>query len=274
MQTRSKLNAFAALALAATFYWFFMFNKHDARVASIVAFADDPYDAGGSYCLIVSLLLAVISLTRAFRRYPSGVSEIGSNLLARTQAAVATGILITLLIDSIAMVRHTSQWVSKPGSTLLWELVGMMAVLSAGMLAMIRMGLGSRAKQEAGRWWKAFGSLVTAALAAAVFPESLVNSLSGHLVAILLGFMLVAAPQAMLAAAMVPCRFEVPRRVSRRWVPWSFVALFGVALGASVLAAEWSDGTGGMPARQMLIVAAFFLVAGVGVLVVGFRISR
>jgi hypothetical protein len=66
MKIALRVNAVAVLALSGAYYWFFMFTKHSPPLAAIIPFGDDPYDAIGSFCVIVSALLALLSLVRAF----------------------------------------------------------------------------------------------------------------------------------------------------------------------------------------------------------------
>src|SRR5579863_5890503 len=90
MTARLKINAAVSLLFAALFYIFFMFTKHDPVLSPLIPFGDDPYDAIGSFCLILSFLLAFRSAFRAFRPYRSGVpSPLSLFFLARTPPAAS-----------------------------------------------------------------------------------------------------------------------------------------------------------------------------------------
>jgi len=64
-----KRNALIVFGLAIILSWSFMFAKHDPRLRAIIRFGDDPYDAVGSFGTIVGMLIALLSLVRAFRPY-------------------------------------------------------------------------------------------------------------------------------------------------------------------------------------------------------------
>ena len=65
-----KRNTLIVFGLAIVFWWSFMFAKHDPHLRSIIPFGSDPYDAVGSFGIIVGMLIALLSVVRAFRPYP------------------------------------------------------------------------------------------------------------------------------------------------------------------------------------------------------------
>src|ERR1019366_8901886 len=181
MGLRFKLNALAAVVLAVLFYSFFMTTKHDPVLSLIVPFGDDPYDAVGSFCLILSVLLALLSL-------------------ARTQLAIPIGILAALAADAIALVRHASMWMGKAGASELGALLlGMTALCLASVYLIRRTAHGielPRAPSDSRRTTIAVLAFV---VGLAVFPEQIIHSVSLHFLAILLSFALIAACQATLS---------------------------------------------------------------------------
>ena len=280
MNLRFKINALASVALALMFYWFFMFTKHDPPLAAILPFGDDPYDAIGSFCMIVSFLLAALSLVRAFR--PRGTiapSELSRVFLARTQIAAALGVLVTLAADGIAMMRHTSQWIGKTHAGELLALMAGMATVSLAYLLLIRksaQGLLSKATQH--EWGRALFTVLVSAIVLAVFPEALIRSVFFHFLTILVGFVVIAAPQAALAVALVSCNIAGtgmdgiahPSR-SGRWIQWSVTALIGIAIGAFALAGEiFADGVIKAPLARVLLVSAVYIGAGMAAMLISF----
>jgi len=115
MPGRLKRSAVVVAAFAGFFYWGFMTAKHDPSLRDIVPFGEDPYDAVGSFAVIVAVLVAVLSLARAFRPYrSSGPSSAEVTYLLRSLATVALAALITVGSNAIAMVRHPSQLSPQP----------------------------------------------------------------------------------------------------------------------------------------------------------------
>jgi hypothetical protein len=270
VRARLKIAAVAALVLAAGFYRFFFFAKHDPVLAPLAPFGDDPYDASGSFCVIVSTLLALLSLVRAFRHHGGRAARIGQLYVARTQAAVAAGILVTLFVDSIALVRHPSQWLGRPGADELIALMGGLAAAAFGVLALARWAAGGEPAGGAiSKMWPALATVLIAGIVLAVFPESAIRLLIWHFVAIVLGFVVVAWPQARIARAIVPCDEIVPVPFRRPWLPWLLIALFGTVIGISALAIEMSEGGGGSLTQQ-IEVAGMFLGAGMGTIMIGY----
>ena len=80
-------------------------------LAVIIPFANDPYDAVGSIGIIIAGLLAVLSFIRSFCKV---LVERRKIIIARTQFSVAAAIFITLMVDSIAMIRHIPMWFGQP----------------------------------------------------------------------------------------------------------------------------------------------------------------
>ena len=108
-----KLNSIFAICLAVAFIIFFQFTKHNSVLAVIIPFGNDPYDVVGSIGVIIAGLLAVLALIRAFYKV---LVERRRIIIARTQFSVVAVILVTLMVDSVAMVRHISMWFGQPGA--------------------------------------------------------------------------------------------------------------------------------------------------------------
>jgi hypothetical protein len=69
MSKQLKGTAFLTFVLAVLFYLFFQVSKHHPALSQVNAFAEDPYDAVGSFGVQFSLFTALLSLVRAFRPY-------------------------------------------------------------------------------------------------------------------------------------------------------------------------------------------------------------
>jgi len=71
VSSRAKVNACLTLALAVVFYGFFQVCKQLPALGQINPFANNPYDAVGSFATQFAAFSALLSLLRAFRPYPS-----------------------------------------------------------------------------------------------------------------------------------------------------------------------------------------------------------
>jgi hypothetical protein len=276
------LNSLASLVLAAAFYYFFMFTKHDPSLAAIIAFGEDPYDAIGSFCVILSIPLTVLSLLRALRPYRRNKATALTRVyLARTQIALALGVIVTLAADSIAMVRHVNEWAGKNSVGELAALSIVMAALAIGaVLLVVREVRTIDLPVAPGLWNRALIVMVAFVLILALFPEKMIGSASLHFLAIVLSFVLIAAPQTALAMALIP--FDTTQKNpgsgqarSRTWIQWGGVALLGFAFGLSALMAElFGEGGGSLPFVQLLIVSSMYLGAGTSALLIAFAFYK
>jgi hypothetical protein len=110
-----------------------------------------------------------------------------------------------------------------------------------------------------------------------LLPEDLIQSVPLHFFAIILGFALIAAPQAALTVAFFPgvAIVDAPTKAEHRlsstpWFRWVGATLLGGAIGAAALATEiFGDAGGNAPLKRMLLVSAVYIGAGMGVILVG-----
>src|SRR5579872_6660872 len=89
----------AAAALAALFWWAFMFLKHEPALRNVIPFGDDPYDGIGSGGVILAAILTIVALVRAFRPSLAVASSVRRLYLVRTQVAIVLCVWITLAGD-------------------------------------------------------------------------------------------------------------------------------------------------------------------------------
>ena len=281
MNLRFKINSVVALALTAAFGEFFMFAKHEAALAAMIPFGDDPYDSVGSFCMIVSFLLSVLCLFRAFRPYrDGGATAMQKVFLARAQMAIAIGVLATLAGDWIAMARHGAVWMGKAATgELLVPMAGMAAVSVGALVLFRRPSRGVELALVERPWRRAVLVAVLFVLVLAFFPEEIIPFVFPHFLAIVLGFVLVAAAQAAFSVALLP--FETRETVvyaKRRlsgWMQWGGIALIGLAIGTAILMQEiYLEGAGNAPLRQVLVLSAVCLGAGTAALLVAFGFLR
>jgi hypothetical protein len=243
MPKNLKRNAVIVFGLAALFYWSFMFAKHDPGLRSVIPFGEDPYDAVGSFGVVVGMLIALISLARAFRPYHEAPPSTAQHVyLVRSQAAVVLVVLITLTADTVAMARHLYMWIGAASRNVLIVLIGGLAVVTVAVQRLIRASQHKLPETGSNRWKRAGIASLLAILILVLYPEQLINRTATHLFTIVVGAFLLFAPMRLLLTALVPykvdeARTETPAR-SRFSSPkhrWGIVLLGGVLIGAFAL---------------------------------------
>jgi hypothetical protein len=119
----------ALIALAGiVFYLFFQINK-GGPFQDINPFAEDPYDAVGSFAFQAALLIVILTYSRALRLKSDPAEAIKARLILRGNGLVLFAIGITLVADAVAEITGSiplSYW----GNVLLIEL-GLMVLLTA-----------------------------------------------------------------------------------------------------------------------------------------------
>ncbi len=275
MKAASRTHALLVCGLALFFSYIFFLLKHAPAFRDIVPFGDDPYDAVGSLAVIVANLLAATSLVRAF--LPRFAARNSNRLYAsRTQAAVALCILITVLADAVALLRHPSQWTGAPGKpALLTALLCLAAASIAVLLVVCRPFRSSNALH----WIAAFAVLLGTILCLWLYPESLIDKILTHLLTIDIGDLLLFAPVTFFVLALLPG--EPPSaafvRASRSRTPiprWPFIALVGLAVGLCIFVAEIRHSSGSIPFARLALVASVYAYAGLSGLLIAYAFLR
>jgi hypothetical protein len=189
MPRQLKVNACLTLVLAVLFYLFWQISKHQPALLHVNAFADDPYDAVGSFGTQVALFTALLSVVRAFRPYqPVRALDGQQRLLARAEYFTCLSIAITLVTDCIAMLRHPSVWVGRPAGYLLAALVGGMALLTALVGWRIHRAVReSRVPSAQHRWARAISISFVSAIILVLYPENVTQNVPGALLTVLVG---------------------------------------------------------------------------------------
>lgn len=275
MMREAKLNAVAVCFLAALFYWLFMFAKHNAYLRYVIPFGDDPYDAVGSFACVVGALLAFVSLVRAYYPYRNGPDRLQALYLVRSQMAVVLAVLITAAADLTAMARYPRQWYPSFWGYAVMAIVSVLVVSAIAVLLLLRPSLPQRTAAD--RWRLARALLVTLAgmLLLALFPKSILRDVATHLLAIIVGAVVLFAPMRLLLLALVPddLREEAEGALTRRagaWRRWGVSVLLGLLVGASAFVGEMAGHGHGpaLPMRRMLFVGSVFTGIGLsGILI-------
>ena len=272
-----KLNSLLAVGLAIIFYLFFQFTKHDPVLAAILPFGNDPYDAVGSFGVVIAGLLSMLSVLRVFRRKRTDQQTI---LLARTQFTVAAAVLVTLVTDCVAMVRHIPMWMNRTGATELVMLMGGMIVLALCLSLVIRFSIRDIPLAGTGSWKKAVALSIVAIAVLVLYPESLIQSTVGELCTLLMGILLLFVPLSALPAAFIPFDTQQSaadnqqQRRRRAWTQWGAIALLGLCVGSVLLFGEWmgEGAPGSLPLK--IVIASIFIGAPIVGLLIAYACLR
>ena len=266
MSAKQKIESLIVVGVAFAFQWFFMFTKHDPGLRPMIPFGEDPYDALGSMATIVNILVCLLLLWRAFRRYGGQTpSPVRIQYLPRTRAAVLLSILVTLAADAVAMVRHPHMWMGGMSQNkLVAVFIGMMAI-SASALYLIRSSAPKAIAPH--RRGPAITSAIVMVLflfTLAVYPERLTSHLSTHLLTVLIGDLLLFLPVSVLLRSLLPDPESSDGSQSRAHPGsayiWIGVTMASLLIGAWLFVAEMTEGGGPMPPlRLRLFVASVYI---------------
>ena len=275
MVWRLRLNGIVVLMLGAFFCYFFNLAKHSPALAPIIPFDNDPYDAVGSFGAIMSVVLGIVVAVRALRIH--GFCRARQIFLNRAQMAIVLVVLITMACDAIAMARHPSMWMGRAGTN---ELLAFMIGLSA-----LAMGMGFVAwgyfhqdrKLVAREQWHALAASSTFLIVLGVFPDGIIRSVPGEVLALASGIVLLLWPLSALSVALIPYEADVadeaasiPTR-ARPLLCWAGVIFLGAAIGTCLLLLEAKSG---IPADRLAMVAVVFIGSGIGGLAIAYAFLK
>lgn len=275
MKSRSTTNALLVCGLALLFSWAFFLLKHSPAFRDIIPFADDPYDAVGSFAFITADLLAATSLVRVL--LPKFVGRSCDSLyVSRTQAAVALCILMTVSTDAIAMLRHTSKWSGAPGEP---AMLTILACLLAGSIGVLLVVCRPSRPPNSRSSITACAVFLGTILCLWLYPESLIDSTLTHLVTIDLGALLLFAPVTFFVLALLPGDPSADHLsgASRGIGPvprWAFAALLGLAVGLSAFLAEIRETLGSIPLGRLALVGSVYAYVGLSGLLIAYAFLR
>src|SRR2546427_2205397 len=205
MPRSQKRNSLIIVGLAALFYWSFMFMKHDPALRDVIPFGVDPYDAVGSFAVIIGMLIALLSLVHAFRPYRTHPPSSARRLyLVRAQMAVVLSVLITLVADAVAMARHTSAWLHAASRIELLILLACMATIAVAVGNLVCSSVELGARRMPGAWIRASVISLVSVLVLALYPERLIENTTTHLLTVVVGDLLLFVPLRALLTAIVP----------------------------------------------------------------------
>ncbi len=271
-----KRNALFVFGLAGVFCWAFMLAKHDPSLRKIIPFGEDPYDAVGSFASIIGVLVAVISLVRAFRPYREYPSSAQRVYLVRSQEAVVLAVLITLAADAIAMARHPTMWLGTASRGRLLALLGGLAIVTAFVQWAVSTSRRELKETRSAPCRKTVLVPLLAIFVLSIYPERLINGIITHLLTITVGDLILFAPMWALLTALVPYKDErraekpIHSVFSSALRRWGIVTMVGFLVGALAFFGEMSEGTCGMPVFRLAFVACVFVALGLTGLLIAY----
>lgn len=201
-----KVYACLTVVLAVLFYLFFQISKHQPALSQVNAFANDPYDAIGSFGVQFALFIALLSLLRAFRPYQSKQAlDSQELLLVRGAIFSCLSVMITLIGDAVAMARHLSVWMGLSAGYVLAALIGGMALFTVivGWL-LISWARKMRSSSATSAGIRAICVSVLSLLILALYPESWRQTTYGELFTIIVGATLLFVPTWAVGTAISP----------------------------------------------------------------------
>ena len=254
-----KLNSIFTICLAVAFIMFFQLTKHDPMLEVIIPFGNDPYDVVGSIGIIIAGLLALLAFIRTFSKV---LVERRRIIIARTQFSVAAVILITLMVDCVAMIRHIPMWFGQPGAGKLLALMVGMFILA--MLLSLAISYSISKIQLEKRSWKKF--LIISIIVITVlfiYPEFIIQSTMGELFTLLVGILILFIWMSALPETFIP--FNIDSFNSNKTQPGQMnipkelvaVVLLGIGIGIAVLIGEWGGEGTPAPEHRILLASIF-----------------
>jgi len=206
-----RLHSLLLVLLALAFSLFFLSSKHNPAFAPVNPFAEDPYDAVGSFGVQFALFIAAVSLLRAFRPYPANTDvRRQAVLVARGQFLGLLAVSVTAAVDGIAMFRHPRMWQHTGAGNELVDLVAAFfswATISA--LLLVRTFPRDSRKSE---HWRIQATIAIFALSIAWwYPENLRQGVAGAVLTVLVGDAILFVPIRELAGTIGPVSRNLPQ---------------------------------------------------------------
>jgi len=284
MSNKLRVNALITLALAILFYLFFMTSKHNPSLSPVNAFAEDPYDAVGSFGVHAAVLLGMLSIIRAFRPYRANApSDEQKLLLGRTQMLAVLAVAVTLTSDVVAMARYLSLWINSPDGHLLAALLGGLASLTLLAGVLVHRSLQGITLQVRPIVWKRAVMVSSAAIVIlAIYPTKVTESTPGALLTVIVGALLLFAPMWALGIALVPYQTEGQLQGAMNRFRWlrqykyqvMLVILLGVLLGLFLVLGESTEGGAAPHLTGLAFIALVYIGLETSAILIGYGFLR
>lgn len=169
---RLKIAAVLVLGLSILFYFFFDFCKHAPVLGASNPFAEDPYDAVGSFGIFLAFVSAVLTMLRVFRPSQQDKPADGQIVLYLHAGTVALlAVVITLAADAIGLGRAVVTSGSFPAAGPLAAILGGMTLITLGAgWIFLRVARSVKISPVRRPWWRVGIISGLAILILAVYP--------------------------------------------------------------------------------------------------------
>lgn len=153
---RLKIAAVLVLGLSILFYFFFDFCKHAPVLGASNPFAEDPYDAVGSFGIFLAFVSAVLTMLRAFRPSQQDKPADGQIVLYLHAGTVSLlAVVITLAADAIGLGRAVVTSGSFPAAGPLAAILGGMTLITLGAgWIFLRVARSVKISPVGRPWWR------------------------------------------------------------------------------------------------------------------------
>jgi len=203
--------------LTLLFWIFFDASKHDPTLVKANTFAQDPYDAVGSFGVQLAMLSSLVSFVRILRPYPKGITYHSLLLVLRGNAVSLLSIAVTLTADVIAMLRYLSEWTGSYAGWLVAIFIGgLMALTALAGWLVFHVGQSLNLLSGCRAWGKTMAVCLAGFLVLAVYPEAWRQSVPGGILTALVGMVLLFV----LSSAIVNLVFSLDGRLKSTDAPY------------------------------------------------------
>ena len=208
-----RLASVGSFLLTALFVIFFDRAKHDVGLVQANPFAEDPYDAVGSFGVQLGLACSVLAVMRAFRtdlKIESLYNRYTYTLRAMAVAQLA--ILVTMIADFVALARFSSMWNHSPeGSLLIVFTVGLFVLGSGFCLYLIRLADRRGVCSQNPLRPRQTVLLLIISVLLGIYPGGWRDGVAGGILTAMVGMVFLFYSVALLSKAMFPCP-DIPEK--------------------------------------------------------------
>ena len=271
MTAKQKINSVIVLLLAILFAVFFDSSKHNASLSPVNPFADDPYDAIGTFAMQTVIFLGAFAVFRAFRPYQKGnPSTLQKLYLVRTQMAVVLGVLTALAGDLAALIRHASLWIGTQAGMILVILLATLVFCSMAAGILVHLSVKDIPPPAA------HNSKIKPILVLLIFftilifyPERITEIIPGALFTVMVGALLLFMMIRSWGGYLYPDVDQLPKTIAPKWV-WGVAILTGIALGFLIVFLELGGNGGTVDIARRISIILIYIGLEVGGILLGY----
>lgn len=204
---RLKLGSLLVLVLSLLLFVFLQYTKHAPGLGDANPFGEDPYDAVGSFGVLLAPFAGLLAVVRAFRPYPQESPDPGQlRMLLRSGVVALLAVVVTLAADAVGLGRAVLADGVFPAAAPLAGLLGGMGFLTllAGW-AFLGLQCGAGLPSASRPWVRALVVSMLAIVILAVYPSDWREAgIAGGIFTALLGMALLFLTVWALASAVLP----------------------------------------------------------------------